>query len=283
MKVLKLTLVLAGCSSLLTETGSSQVIQDSVAELQGIDVIEHAGDTIPLDLSFTDDKGRAVTLGDYFNNGKPVLLVLGYYRCPMLCNLVFNGVVGGIQGMELEPGKDYSVVAVSINPEETYDLAAAKKKNYLESLGKPGADTGWAFLVGEESQSKALADAVGFQYYYVEERQEYAHPAVIYLLTEDGRISQYMYGIQFKPRDLKFGLMEASEGSIGSAFERVILYCYHYDPDAGGYVVFARNVMALAGAVTVGFLAVFLGGLWMHDRRRKHRRTVYHPNQRVNR
>lgn len=256
---------------------TAQVVQDSVPQLMRIDVEEHLGQYVPFDLTFTDDSGREVRLGDYFNQGQPVLMFLGYYECPMLCNLVMNGVVKGIKDLKWQPGKDYTIVSVSINPKETARLAAAKKKNYLESLQMPSASDGWSFLVGDESQSKKLADAVGFKYYWDEKTQQYAHPAVIYLLGPDGKITRYLYGIQFEERDLRLGLLEASEGRIGNSIDRLILYCYHYDPDSEGYVIFAGNVMRLGGFVTLVALAVLLGWLWRRERHRKphNRVTVY--------
>jgi len=264
---------------LLSRSTSAQIVRDSVPELDSIDVVEHLGQPIPLDLQFTDDQGRAVTLGDYFQDGRPVVMILGYYRCPMLCNLVFNGLTDAVADLDLGMGGDYTIITVSINPQETSELAAAKKNNYLEQIGPRGSADGWAFLIGDESQSAALAEALGFQYYYVEERDEYAHPAVVFLLTEDGVISRYLYGVQFGSRDLRFGLLEASEGKIGSTVDRILLYCFHYDPDAGGYVLFARNVMTLGGAATVVLLGALLIVLWTRERYRRTRPQVQtgHP------
>lgn len=261
----------------LAATAPAQVVRDSVPQLMKIDVDEHLGDYVPFDLTFTDDEGHEVRLGDYFNQGQPVLMFLGYYECPMLCNLVMNGVVKGIKGLKWQPGKDYKIVSVSINPSETSQLAAAKKKTYLESLQMPSASDGWSFLVGEESQSRQLADAVGFKYYWDEKTQQYAHPAVIYLLGPDGKITRYLYGIQFDEKDLRLGLLEASEGRIGNTIDKLILYCYHYDPDSAGYVIFAGNVMRLGGFVTLVVMVVFLSWLWRRERRRPgHKRiTVY--------
>ncbi|KAA3631314.1 MAG: SCO family protein [Calditrichaeota bacterium] len=248
---------------------SAQVIKDEVEELKGVDVEEHLGDKIPMDLRFIDDSGNEVTIGSYFNQEQPVLLVLGYYKCPMLCNLVFNGLIEGVRSLDIKPGEDFQMVAVSINHREDFNLAAAKKANYLTAMDIPSAEKGWKFLVGDSTQSQALADAVGFQYRYDEEIGQYAHPAVIYLLTENGTISRYLYGVEFKTNDLKFSLLEASEGKIGNTIDRIILYCYHYDPDSKGYVVFAGNVMRLGGAITLIVLSVFVGLLFYRERRKK--------------
>ena len=246
----------------------AQVTLDSVPELMGIDVVEHLADTIPLDLHFTDDHGNPVTLHRYFGQGKPVLLNMAYSNCPMLCTVVLNGVTNGVRDLSLRPGTDFQMVTVSIDPLETVSIASAKKHRYVNSVGPMGSDDGWAFLVGEESQSRALADALGFVYYYDEELKQYAHPAVTFLLTEDGVISRYLYGLEYKERDLRLGLLEASEGKIGNTIDRIILYCFHYDPDSKGYVAFAGNIMRLGGVITVALLGTFLAVYWARERLR---------------
>lgn len=243
---------------------------DSVAELRGIDVVEHSGDTIPLDLTFTNDQGEEVTLSDYFHNGKPVILTLSYTNCPMLCTVLLNGLTNGVRGLEWRPGAEYQMVNVSIDPLETVELTLQRKKRYIESVGPMQSKRGWAFLVGNEDNINALSDAVGFKYYYDEDKDMYAHPAVVFVLTEEGVISRYLYGIEYAPRDLKLSLLEASEGKIGSTVDRIILYCYHYDPESGGYVLFASNVMRLGGLVTLILLAVFLGTYWVRERVKSH-------------
>ena len=249
-------------------TSVAQLILNEVPELMGIDVVEHLSDTIPLDLAFTDDHGNPVTLRQYFGQGRPVILNLAYSNCPMLCTVVLNGLTNGVRDLSWRPGDEFQMVTVSIDPLETVELARARKKRYLESIGPMNSEDGWAFLVGEESQSRRLAEALGFIYYYDEEIKQYAHPAVTFLLTEDGVISRYLYGLEYKERDLRLGLLEAAEGKIGSTIDRIILYCFHYDPDSKGYVVFAGNVMRLGGLITVVALAIFLGLFWTRDRMR---------------
>jgi len=236
-----------------------------VPELQNIDVVEHLGETIPMDLSFVNEMGDSIQLKDYFQSGKPVLLTLAYYRCPMLCGLVIKGLTDGIANLAYIPGKDFQIVTVSINPEEEYPLAAAKKKSVLDAIKKPIENSGWAFLTGPAKNSKKLADALGFKYYYVDERGEYAHPAVSFILTNEGVISRYLYGIEYKESDLRLSLLEASKGEIGSTLDKILLYCYHYDPDAGGYVLFAGNLMRLGGVITVLILGTMLIILWRKD------------------
>ena len=244
----------------------AQVVRDSVAELMEIDIIEHLGDSLPLNLSFVDDNGSEVTLSDYFKGDKPVILTLGYYECPMLCNLVFNGVSEGIKELGWVPGEKYQVISVSIDPLETADLAANKKANYIKFLEMPGASDGWHFLVTESENAKTLADVIGFKYYYVEDRDEYAHAAAAYLISPDGVISRYLYGIQYTGINLKLGLLEASEGKIGSTMDKILLYCYRYDPDAKGYVLFAQNAMKVGGVVTVVLIALLVGLLFIKER-----------------
>ncbi len=269
MKMTKWLHILVALLPFVALGASAQVVQDEVPELQRIDVEEHPGEFIPMDLVFTDDRGREVRMGDYFDGEQPVLMFLGYYECPMLCNLIMNGVVQGVKDLKWKPGNDYKIVSVSINPRETYQLAAAKKKNYLEALQIPSASEGWSFLVGNEDQSRKLAEAVGFKYYWDEKTQQYAHAAVIYLISPEGKITRYLYGIEFDKQDLRLALLEASEGKIGNTIDKLILYCYHYDPDSQGYVIFAGNVMRLGGLVTLVFMAMLLGWLWRRERHRK--------------
>lgn len=256
---------------------AAQPVLDSVAELQGIDVVEHPGDTIPLDLAFTNDLGERVSLRDYFHQDKPVILTLSYTNCPMLCTVLLNGLTNGVRELEWRPGAEYQMVNVSIDPLETVELTQQRKKRYLESVGPMQSKRGWAFLVGDKENIDSLANALGFKYYYADDQQMYAHPAVVFVLTEDGVISRYLYGIQYTPRDLKLSLLEASEGKIGTTVDRIILYCFHYDPEAGGYVLFASNVMRLGGLITLILLGAFLGTYWARERlRRHHQHTAHH-------
>jgi protein SCO1/2 len=250
---------------------SAQKVQEPTGDLAKIGIVEHLGSNLPLDLQFTDESGRAVTLRDYFGKGKPVLLTLGYYGCPMLCNMVLNGVADGVKGLQWSPGDQFTMLTVSINPKETPELASAKKQNYLTYLGRPEAGSSWSFLVGHESQSKALAEAMGFIFVYDSTTGQYGHAACAYLLTEDGQIARYLYGIEFPTRDLKYGLLEASQGKIGSTVDRLLLYCYHYDPAAKGYVLFAQNVMKIGGGMTVIAVAALLIAMFSRERQVRRR------------
>lgn len=258
----------------LVLTGYGQVVLESDPDLERIDVIEHLGDRVPPELTFVNDLGDTVQIGDYFGQGRTSVLVLGYYRCPMLCNLVFNGLVDGFNELDWELGRDYQVINVSIDPTETFDLGHAKRANYLKELTIPVVDHGWTFMVGAQDQSEALAEAVGFKYFYDTVRQEYAHPAVAMILTEDGTISRYLYGVHFTKTDLKLSLMEASEGKIGNTIDKLILYCFHYDPDSKGYTVVATNVMKLGGGATLIVLAIFLSLLFYGEKLRKRSRAT---------
>ena len=222
--------------------------------LKQIGIDQRLHQQVPLDLRFKDETGRDVRLGEYFGK-RPVILVLGYYECPMLCTQVLNGAVSALGLLTFDAGREFDVVAVSINPKETPALAAQKKQSYMERYNRPHTVAGWHFLTGTDASIRDLAAAVGFRYAFDEEIQQYAHAAVIEVLTPRGVISKYFYGIEFSARDLKFGLMEASEERIGSAIDSVLLLCYHYDPTTGKYGATA------IGAVRIGAVATVLAFL----------------------
>jgi protein SCO1/2 len=212
---------------------------------------------VPLDLPFTDEEGRAVRLGDYFGK-RPVILALVYYECPMLCTQVLNGLVSALGVMSFEPGREFDVVAVSFNPKEGPALASAKKAAYLERYKRPQTAAGWHFLTGAEPSIKALADAVGFHYEYDPAIQQYAHGAAIEVLTPKGHISRYFYGIEYSARDIRLGLIEASEERIGTPIDDFLLFCYHYDPTSGKYGASVIRMVRLGGVATVlAFLSFF--------------------------
>lgn len=249
----------------------AQVADQQVQELENVGVEEHLDRRIPLDLRFVDSDWRRLVLGELFDGERPVVLNLVYYRCPMLCGLVLNGVADSVAELEWDPGDEYRLVTVSIDAGETPDLARAKKESYLRQLERPGIGDGWTFLVGTEPAIDELADAVGFGFEWVEARNEFAHPAVTMVLTPDARVARYLYGIQYDPKNLRLALLEASEGEVGSSLDRLIMYCFHYDPDERSYTVAAMNVMRLGGAVTVLVLGTVLGVFFVRDRRRKAR------------
>jgi protein SCO1 len=236
--------------------------------LERVGIAEKLDSPLPLQLPFKDERGRDVTLGSYFKGNRPVVLTLNYYRCPMLCTLELNGLVQGLKGLAWTPGDEFQIVTVSIDPRELPPLAAAKKATYLDDLGRPDAEAGWHFLTGPPASIEALARSVGFSYEYDKETDQYGHAAVIMLATPDGRLSRYLYGVQFDSPTLKLALLEASKGRIGSALDRFILYCYHYDSNQGRYAVAAVAIMRLGGAITVLILGSVLGGFWLRERKR---------------
>jgi protein SCO1/2 len=228
---------------------------------------------IPLDSEFQDEFGRTVKLGGYFNQHKPVVLALVYYECPMLCTEVLNGLSSTLRMMKFEMGKQYDVLTVSFDPKEKPELAAEKKRAYLQRYGRPGAQNYWHFLVGDEKNIRALTSAVGFKYQWDPEIQQYAHATGIIVLTPEGRVSKYFYGVEYSPKDLRLGLVEASQNRIGSLVDQVLLYCYHYDPRTGKYGAVVMNIVRLAGAATVVILGGLLIVLFKYDPQRKARRA----------
>jgi protein SCO1 len=234
-------------------------------QLAGVGVVEQLGRKVDLGLTFVNSDGRVVKLGDFFHAGRPVILNLVYYACPMLCTLVLNGQTSAMGKMPWTPGQEYEVVTISIDPTETSELARQKRSGYVEQLGRGGA--GWHFLTDLDGHVKMLADQVGFHYKYDETIKQYAHQAAIMILTPSGAVSRYLYGIDFRPRDMRLALTEASEGKFSLSVDRLLLFCYHYDPTARSYVPFAANVMRAGGVLAVLMMAAFLGALWRQERR----------------
>ena len=245
-----------------------QFAGETPPELEGIEITDRSGDMAPADLPLVNEAGEAVTLGDYLGGSRPVVLQLVYYDCPMLCSLVMNGFVNSAKELDWVPGRDYEVVSVSFDPRDTPEMAAAKKKTYVAALEKPGSESGWHFLTGSEESVRTLADAVGFAYRWLPEKKEFSHAAGIFLLTPEGKISRTLYGIAYPAKDLKFSLLEASEGRLGSPMDKLLLYCFAYDPEKHKYALVALNVMKLGGALTVLALGIFLAVNWTRERRR---------------
>jgi protein SCO1/2 len=225
--------------------------------LKQVGVDQKLDTSIPLDLLFRDEHGKTVALGQYFN-GKPVILTLVYYNCPMLCTQVLNGLDRSLEQIPMSIGKDFDVVTVSIDPTDQPTLAEAKQAVYVGMYSRPGAAQGWHFLTGQESQIKQLAAAVGFRYAYDPDSKQYAHASVIMLLTPDGKLSRYFYGVSYPARDIRLGLVDASSGKIGSPVDEVLLFCYHYDPHTGKYGLLISRVVQLGGLATILIGGVFL-------------------------
>lgn len=246
-----------------------QTVQQNPAFKDSIDVIEHLGDTLDVSLPLIDADGDTVTLGSQLTGDRPAVLVFHYSDCPMLCSLVLNGVSAATRAVDLVPGEDYTIISVSVNPCETPQRSAASEKRYNGELPESATGRPWRFYTATQPALAALTRQAGFKYYYDADKDQYMHPAVVTLLTPAGVIARYLYGIEYKPRDFRLGIVEASDGEVGSTADRVLLYCMQYDPDAEGYVMFAANVMKLGGVVTMLFLAVLLGGLWLKERVRR--------------
>jgi protein SCO1/2 len=205
-----------------------------------------------------------VTFGQVLPKDRPAILQIGYLRCPMLCSLVMNALVRGIQGVDWTVGDQYDVISLSVNPNEGPDLADAKKAGYVAEYGRPSSAKGWHFLTGSEAEIRKVTEAVGFQYRQ-QENGEYSHAAAVFVLTPQGRLSRVLYGVKYEPSDVRMALLEASEGKIGTTLDRIILWCHIYDAQAGGYVVLAMRVMQLGGALTLAVLAGGLGWFWWRE------------------
>jgi protein SCO1/2 len=238
------------------------------AALQGIGFDQRLNQQAPLDAHFIDESGKPVQLGEYFGS-KPVILVLAYYQCPRLCTLVLNGLVQGMLEMGLDAGKDYQVVTVSFDPREDWRLAASKKESYLQRYGRPGAAEGWHFLTGEEDQIKHLTDAVGFRFRFDPVQNQFMHASGIMILTPGGKISRYFYDVSYPGRDLRLGLVEASNNKIGSPVDQILLYCFHYDATLGRYSASIMNMVRVMGVGTLLAIGAFVFFL-----QRRHLRTA---------
>jgi protein SCO1 len=241
--------------------------------LSDVLIEQNLGAQIPLDLPFRDETGRSVTLRQYFVAGRPVVLSLVYYDCPMLCTQVLNGMASSLRLLKFDIGKDYEVVTVSFDPREKPELAAAKKRAYLQRLDRSGAEQGWHFLTGDQTSIKALTKAVGFHYQWDEQQQQFAHAAAIMVATPDGKLSHYLFGVEYPPEDLRLALVEASNGKIGNPVDAVLLYCYRYDPRTGRYGVVIMNVLRIAGVATMLILGSFLIVMFRGEAKKKQQNT----------
>jgi protein SCO1/2 len=250
---------------LLVGIAEGQLRSKQLVQEVGLD--QHLGTQLPLDAMLRDETGRSVALGEFCGE-KPVILNFVYFRCPMLCTQVLNGLLRSSQAMELALGKDYQIVSISIDPRETPAMAAAKKKSYVASYRRPGAEQGWHFLTADEATIEQLTQAAGFRYRYDDASDQYAHASGIMLVTPQGRISRYYYGIDFNPSDLRLGLVESSENRLGTVVDQVLLLCYHYDPATGKYGLAIARLIRVAGVSTMLVLGVFLFRMYRLERRR---------------
>lgn len=271
----------------VVEDGVVTRMEAAPARLEGVDVLEHLDERLPLDLQFSNTEGHAVTLAQLVDGSRPVIFTLNYSNCPMLCSLQLSGLVQVLGKLELTLGEDFDVVTVSLDPAETSERASETADRYHADYARErqraglAAESGpaelnaeasaWQFLTGDAANVKALARALGVAYAYNEVRKEYVHPAVLMVSTPDGRIARYLYGVEYHPKTLSLSLIEAAQGKIGSSVDRLILYCFHYDETEGRYAPVAMNIMRLGGGLTAVALATFLGAFWFRkDRRRGH-------------
>ena len=240
-------------------------INRTPSELEGVGVDEKLGAVIDGSLEFVSESGRPVALSTYLNQGRPVILNFVYYSCPMLCSMVLNGVTSSIRDLDWTPGKEYEILTISFDPRETHELAASKKQAYLASFDRPAP--GWHFLADNNDSAKKLATQVGYKYHWDKGRSQYAHTAALIMLTPDGRVARYLYGIKYKAFDLRLGLTEAAQGRLqGARMEQMLLYCFQYDANARSYVITARNIMRAGGAFTVLILGATLMRFWRRER-----------------
>jgi protein SCO1/2 len=235
--------------------------------LRDVGFDQRQGEKLPLDLAFRDEAGREVRLGDYFGK-RPVVLSLVYYECPMLCTLTLNGLVSALGVLPWKPGQEFELVTVSFDPKETPAQAAAKKKVYLSRYKQPEAAAGWHFLTGDEASLRALTQAVGFRYAWDEASRQFAHPAGLVVVTPDGRLARYLFGIEYAPKDLRLALVEASDGKVGGPVEQLLLFCYQYDPATGRYGAVLMRLVRLGGVLTLMVLGAFLIVSLRRDRAR---------------
>lgn len=234
--------------------------------LEFVGIEQHLSAELPGDIEFKNEFGDKVKLGDYFGKGKPVILNLGYYQCPMLCGELLQGLSGSLRVLKFDVGKDFDVVSLSFDPRETPDMAAEKKRDIMKRYGRPGAENGWHFLTGSAESINAVTKAVGYQFQFDEKTNQYAHATAIVVLTPDRHVAEYFYGVEFSPKDLRLGLVQASQGKIGNVADQVLLYCYHYDPRIGKYGAVISNILRLAGVATMLILGTFMFIMFRADK-----------------
>ena len=259
-------LTAVGC--LLLMAGLARAEDKRPPMLRDVGIEQRLGQALPLDALFADELGRPVRLGQYFGR-RPVILVLAYYNCPMLCTQVFNGLVSALRVVSFDAGTEFEVVAVSFDPRDKPRDAAAKKKAYVEEYRRPSAAAGWHFLTGGAASIDRVTRAAGFRYRYDESTGQFAHGAAVYVATPEGRLSRYFYGIEYGPRDLRLALVEASNGRVGSPVDQLLLFCYQYDPKLARYSAAILSIVRFGGVGAVVILSTFLAVMWRRDRHRQ--------------
>jgi protein SCO1/2 len=265
-RFLYLALVASLAGSAVLPDAAAQRSGQSRKEFEGVGVERHLGDSVPTDLTFRNADGEPVSLGRYFDGETPVVLNLVYHDCPMLCGLMLSGITTTMQTLSWTPGQEYRVLTVSFNPQETPERARKQKDTYVKRFGRPEAAAGWHFLTGSEASIRALTDAVGFQYRWIADEQEYAHPTTIIFLSGSGTVTRYIYGMELPKGDFRKALVEASNGTVGNPVDQIAMYCFQFDPKKNTYTANAFNIMKLGSAVTVLILGVSLFVLWRRER-----------------
>ncbi len=240
----------------------------AAALIKEVDIVENLNVEVPKDARFTDAEGRQVALAELLDGDKPVVLSLVYYQCPQLCSLVLNGLNKAARNSGLILGSDYRAVTISIDPSETPEMAKERQRGHLQALGTPDRAADWSFLVGQQSEITKVAETLGFKYRYDEQTKQYAHAAAIMVLTPDGRVSRYLYGVEFPPRDLKFALLEAAGGRVGTSFDRVLLTCFKYDPNTRKYEFYINGFLRGGALLVFGALATMLAVFWRREYKR---------------
>jgi protein SCO1/2 len=264
-----LALVVGLAATPLRAAAPVQTPQALKEQLPMIGIDQHLGAQLPLKVSFRDEQGQIVQLGQFFGS-KPVLLMLAYYECPGLCNAALGGLLRGMHGLAFTAGDEFEVVVISFDPREGAPLAAAKKRRYVEQYDRPGGEAGWHFLTGDADSIRQVTETVGFRYRWDERTAQFAHASGLFVATPQGKLARYFYGIEYAPRDMRLALVEAADGTIGSPVDQVLLLCYHYDPLTGRYGVVIHRVLQAAGGLTL----VLLGGCIAFSLRRERRRAV---------
>lgn len=239
------------------------------AEIEGVGIEEHLGARIDTTLPFVNDKGEQVTMGDFLSGQKPVLLSIVYFNCPSLCNFHLNGVTEALSKLDWTVGDEFELVALTMNHREGPELAAQKKTSYVNDYGRPESADGWHFLTGTEENIRKLSDQVGFNFKWMDGSQEYAHASAAIILTPTGKVSRYLHGIEFDPKNLRLALLEASDGKIGDLVDQLALFCFQFDPTKKKYTLYAFNIMRIGAILMVLVLAVFLVPMWLRERQRR--------------
>lgn len=239
--------------------------------LKTVGIEQKLGEQLPLDAVFKNEDGKEVKISEYFGKGRPVILALVYYECPMLCNEVLNGLTGSLKGISFDAGKEFDVLAISFDARENEkpELTKNKKIGYLERYARPNAENGWHFLTGKQEEIDKVTKAVGFNYEYDKQTDQFAHAGGIMIITPEGKISRYFYGIDYSPKDVKFGIMESAQNKVGNPAEQLLLYCFHYDPSTGRYGLAVMNVIRIAGVLTLLGMGGMFFVFWRYNKKKK--------------